>query len=85
VIIDERCLELLPGDRIVLFSDGMIDANSPDGLSFGRDRLASAVAESGASTAEGLCDHVFGLVERFQANSEQFDDMALLVAIYGGR
>ena len=80
VVLDELCLDLLPEDRIVLFSDGITDANSPDGQHFGRQRLVAAISESGEATAQGLSDGVFQRIAAFQAGSEQFDDMALLVA-----
>ncbi len=84
-VLDELCIDLLPGDRIVLFSDGITDANSADGQLFGRQRLVAAVVESAESTAQDLSDSVFQRVADFQAGSEQFDDMALLVARLLGR
>ncbi len=83
VFLEELCLDLHLGDRIVLFSDGITDANSTEGDLFGRQRLVAAVAESGESTAQVLSDRVFQRVVAFQAGAEQFDDMALLVACLG--
>ena len=83
VVLDELCLDLCPGDRVVLFSDGVTDANSTDGELFGRQRLVAAIAEAEESTAQSLSDRVFQRVASFQAGAEQFDDMALLVACFG--
>jgi serine phosphatase RsbU (regulator of sigma subunit) len=80
VHLEELCLDLHPEDKLILFSDGITDANSTDGELFGRQRLAAAVAESAESTAQAVSDRVFQRVAAFQAGSEQFDDMALLVA-----
>jgi len=80
VVLEELCLDLHPGDRIALFSDGITDANSADGELFGHERLAAAVAEAGKWTAQAVTDSVFQRVDAFQAGAQQFDDMALLVA-----
>lgn len=43
--------QLRPGDRLVLYTDGVIEARSPDGTMFGVDRLVDAITRT---LADGL-------------------------------
>jgi sigma-B regulation protein RsbU (phosphoserine phosphatase) len=87
VRLEEAGVNLRPGDLLVLYSDGITDANSPAGEFFGVERLRETVcAAEGllASRAAGLrardlCDRIFEQVERFQGGATQYDDIALLV------
>jgi stage II sporulation SpoE-like protein len=45
---DETEESLEPGDQIVFFTDGVIEARSPDGTFFGADRLADLVSRASA-------------------------------------
>lgn len=52
---EERCLRLAPGDRLYLYSDGLPDAMSPEGVRFGDGRLREAVARlRGEPLADGI-------------------------------
>jgi phosphoserine phosphatase RsbU/P len=42
----EHHMLIEPGDVLVLYTDGVTEAQSPDGVEFGRDRLAQAVKEN---------------------------------------
>lgn len=84
VTLDEASVEVGPGDLLVLYTDGITDANAPSGEFFGVDRLREAVCKAGSLGPQGLCDAIFEQVLRFQADAAQHDDMALLVVRVGG-
>jgi len=79
VNMEEVGVDLSPGDLLVLYSDGITDANSPAGEFFGVERLQEAICGTGSLTAQDVCDLIFESVDQFQARAEQYDDMALLV------
>lgn len=79
VNLEEVGVDLCPGDLLVLYSDGITDANSPAGEFFGVERLQEAICGTGSLTAQDVCDLIFESVDQFQARAEQYDDMALLV------
>jgi serine phosphatase RsbU (regulator of sigma subunit) len=85
VSLEEVRVDLRPGDLLVLYTDGITDANSPAGEFFGVERLRETVCAAGGLSAQNACDLIFEHVERFQAGAVQYDDMALLAAKANGR
>ncbi len=83
VTLEEVSLGLEAGDLLVLYTDGLTDANSIEGERFGLERLQHTICDAATGSPQDLCDSVFRRVEQFQAGGEQFDDMALLVARIG--
>jgi len=77
--LSEERLDLLPGDRLVLFTDGLTDSLSPDGVPFGETRLRAFLAAHGDLPPRELCDATFAELAAYQAGAEQYDDMAVLV------
>ena len=77
--LEEASVDLHPGDLLVLYTDGITDANSNTGEFYGVGRLSETVCSAGGLAAGALCDHIFAVVDRFQAGAAQYDDMALLV------
>jgi len=74
-------LPLECGDRIVLFTDGIVEARNPSGEEFGMDRLKRFVEENHALSAERLGDGLLDALEGWsgQARGEgQADDITLL-------
>jgi phosphoserine phosphatase RsbU/P len=79
VNLEEVSVDLRRGDVLVFYTDGITDANSTTGEFFGVGRLRETVSAAGGLAAAELCDHIFEVVDRFQAGAAQYDDMALLV------
>ncbi len=79
VELEEVSVDLHPGELLVLYTDGITDANSPGGEFFGIERLRKAVCASGTLSAQDACDLIFDRVARFQRGGVQYDDMAVLV------
>ena len=79
VRLEEVDVHLRPGDLLVLYTDGITDANSPAGEFFGVERLRQTVSAAGRLSVQGLCDLIFEHVDRFQSGAAQYDDMAVLV------
>ncbi len=75
---DEGTAALAPGDRLVLFTDGVTEALGPEGEMFGEERLAALVRDAGAGSAEALVAAIVAAVESF-AGGERHDDLTLVV------
>ncbi|TGK06583.1 serine/threonine-protein phosphatase [Leptospira semungkisensis] len=80
-----EAVELSPGDKIVLYTDGIPDSRNSNGEFFGEDRLADLFKRNSESPPETLCDFVIKGVQSFQGESHLQDDMALLVVEFLGK
>jgi sigma-B regulation protein RsbU (phosphoserine phosphatase) len=68
-----------PGDSIVFFSDGIVDAQNSAGEMFGNDRLLACVRKYRQKSASKLAESVLTEVGRFQGKRDRFDDETVLV------
>jgi sigma-B regulation protein RsbU (phosphoserine phosphatase) len=75
----ETCAGLGPGDALLLFSDGVTDAQNAEGDEFGEPRLHDVLREVAGQPAATIIERVFDAVEAFAAGHPQFDDMTILV------
>jgi len=77
--VDEGSIELLPGDVLLLFSDGASDASNPLEQMFGHERLAQALQTCIGGHAQAVCDHLLAAILAHQQNAPQFDDITLVI------
>jgi len=75
----EACHTFSPGERLVMFTDGIVDAADPADQRFGDARLHEVVSEYPAADAEGCAEGVFQAVERFRQEAGQMDDETIVV------
>lgn len=71
-------IEVEKGDMIYLFSDGIIDQNSPDRKKFGRVRLEEAFVDSAKLAPEDQKKLIENSLREYMQNEEQRDDIALV-------
>ena len=73
-------VQLAPGDRLCIFTDGVTEAMDQTGDLYGMERLGEALeaAPSGRDSAE-LVEHIVGAVRSFTGEAEQSDDLTLMV------
>jgi serine phosphatase RsbU (regulator of sigma subunit) len=82
LFVDEKELQLLPGDMLVLFSDGITDAANPAGEHFGVERLRQIVQQCAPQGVQVVSNTILEQVTHFQGSARQFDDMTLQVVEY---
>jgi sigma-B regulation protein RsbU (phosphoserine phosphatase) len=70
---------LNPGDVIVLYTDGITEAQNQTGVFFERQRLRQAVQERHGDSAGKICAGILSDVEAHMDGADQFDDIALVV------
>jgi sigma-B regulation protein RsbU (phosphoserine phosphatase) len=76
VAYDNAKINIEPGDSILFFTDGISDALSTDGESFGIERLQMVCEAYRESPPRELLGHVFGQLDLFAQGRVQHDDMA---------
>jgi phosphoserine phosphatase RsbU/P len=66
---------LAPGDTLLLFTDGVTEAWTPDGAQFGTDRLVTVLREATDGSSDALLRHV---VDTVATNARADDDLTVL-------
>lgn len=72
-----------PGDLLLAYSDGVVDAQSPDGDFFGEDRLRQVLAEC-PDDPKGTINWVLESIEDFTTGQTPYDDVTLMAARWTG-
>jgi sigma-B regulation protein RsbU (phosphoserine phosphatase) len=72
-------VQLRAGDLLFLYTDGVTEAEDPDALQFGEDRLESLLAKKGhGASASQWTERIEAAVREFARGRSQFDDITCL-------
>ena len=78
----EHNVVFLPGDRLVLYSDGLIEAVDDDGNPFGFERFEQVLQSNGHLTADDIKKALLAAVRKFTRNRPPEDDQTLVVVAF---
>lgn len=81
---DKGLLDLQQGDVLLVYTDGVTDAQDFQGRKFGRDRLYQAMHDMADQSANDLVNHVLWEVRRFIGLHDRTDDITLLAVKIDG-
>ncbi len=73
----EQKARLAPGDAVLLYTDGVTEARSPDEAFFGEERLLSLLRSSAGLEASAIADRVLDAVMQ-HSRENPTDDLAIL-------
>jgi serine phosphatase RsbU (regulator of sigma subunit) len=76
--LEEREVTLEPGDLVLFYTDGVIEAGPPSGQ-FGMERLKEAFASAPADSAKAAAEAVSAALDAFLAGQTLGDDVTLVV------
>lgn len=78
-------IQIEPGDRIFLYTDGVTEATNIENKLYGEDRLQEFLNRSLDLSVEETIKEVKRDVDSFVGNAEQFDDITMLELLYKGK
>ena len=77
-------LQLNPGDKLFVYTDGVPEATDGSGEMFGTDRMITALRSCTDNTPEEILQGVRSAVDSFVGDAEQFDDLTMMCLEYKG-
>jgi serine phosphatase RsbU (regulator of sigma subunit)/CHASE2 domain-containing sensor protein len=80
-----RSIALAPGDMVLLYTDGVTEAESSHSAQFGEKRLEQAILEMRGDPARRVVEHVIKRVAEFAKGAAQSDDITCVAVVRNER
>ena len=78
-------LQLVQGDTICLYTDGVTEATNAEEQLYGDERLQNLLNRQQGASAQAICEAIKADVDAFVGEAEQFDDITLLCLTWHGQ
>ena len=78
---EQKTVQLALGDALVLYTDGITDAEDGTGTFFGQERLLEILEANRGRSAQDAQDALLAEVHQFVGDAPQFDDLTLMVVV----
>ena len=79
VTYEEKSIVLDPGDILVLYTDGVVEARNPAKEFFGEEKLQNLLSKHHSLSPDELKDKIYKAICRHTKDAEQQDDITLLI------
>ena len=77
-------MQLLPGDSLYLYTDGVTEATNAEVALYGEERLQKKLNENLDASVKERCEGILADIDDFVGEAEQFDDITMLAVNFYG-
>ena len=84
VPFEEGTFQLEPEDRLIAFTDGIIEYESPSGEDFGHERLLISAIKNRREAPDSLVAKIYDSMMQFGSGRAPQDDVTILCLQFGG-
>jgi len=79
IALEERQIDVAPGDLLVFYTDGVTEAMNAAGELFGEERLQATVTANQSASAQQVLEAIIDALKTFTGDTPQSDDLTLCV------
>ncbi|TGN08178.1 SpoIIE family protein phosphatase [Leptospira ilyithenensis] len=72
-------IDILPGDMLVLYTDGAIEEKNQFEEEFGLDQLIREIIARKDKPSQVIIEEIYQIIRQFSGNSEQYDDFTVMI------
>jgi phosphoserine phosphatase RsbU/P len=77
---ESQIIDVAPGSLLIAYSDGVTEAENPDGEEFGDQRVLDVALRSQQASAGAVLKNLLEVVDQWTGPAEHLDDLTLIVA-----